>query len=81
MSPIWIVPVSGNLSAFKSVRNAGGELKLLNLAPKVRTVLEVTRLHIVFDVKEDEATAIRSFSSDINAGKCDDVGTVVVTTS
>lgn len=69
------------VSAFKSVRNAGGELKLLNLTPKVRTVLEITRLYPVFDVKDDEATAIRSFSTDINVGKCDDIGTVVVTTS
>lgn len=51
------------VSAFTKIRNSGGELKLLNLAPKVRTLLEITRLYTVFDVKEDEAAAILSFST------------------
>jgi anti-sigma B factor antagonist len=50
------------VSAFTKVRNSGGELKLLNLTPKVRTLLEITRLYSVFDVKEDEAAAIHSFT-------------------
>ena len=57
------------VSAFKSVRNAGGGLKLLNLTPKVRTLLKITRLDTIIDVKEDEPTAIRSFSTDIDVGK------------
>jgi anti-sigma B factor antagonist len=43
------------------VRNAGGELKLLNLSQKVNDVLHVTKLYTVFDVKEDEFTAVKSF--------------------
>ena len=54
------------VSAFKGVRKAGGELKLLNLTPKVRTLLKITRLDTIIDVKEDEATAIGSFSTDID---------------
>ena len=50
------------VSAFTKIRSSGGELKLLNLTPKVRTVLEVTRLYNIFDVREDEAAAIHSFT-------------------
>ncbi len=50
------------VSAFTSVRNAGGELKLLNLTKKVHDLLQITKLYTVFDVKDDEATAIQAFS-------------------
>lgn len=49
------------VTAFTNVRNAGGELKLLNLTRKVRSVLEITKLYTVFDIKDDEAAAIHSF--------------------
>ena len=50
------------VSAFTSVKNSGGELKLLNLTKKVHDLLQITKLYTVFDVKDDEATAIASFS-------------------
>ena len=43
------------VSAFTSVRNAGGELKLLNLTKKVHDLLQITKLYTVFDVKDDES--------------------------
>jgi anti-sigma B factor antagonist len=49
------------VGSFISVKNAGGELKLLNLTQKVHDVLNVTKLYTVFDVKNDEFTAIKSF--------------------
>ena len=49
------------VSAFTSVRNGGGELKLLNLTKKVHDLLQITKLYTVFDVKDDEAQAIASF--------------------
>lgn len=49
------------VSAFTTVKNQGGELKLLNLTKKVHDLLQITKLYTVFDVKEDEATAIKSF--------------------
>jgi len=49
------------VSAFTSVRNQGGELKLLNLTRKVHDLLQITKLYTVFDVKDDEAAAIRAF--------------------
>ncbi|HVP41817.1 MAG TPA: STAS domain-containing protein [Terriglobales bacterium] len=50
------------VSAFTTVRNQGGELKLLNLTKKVHDLLQITKLYTVFDVKDDEATAISAFT-------------------
>ena len=49
------------VSAFTTVKNAGGELKLLNLTKKVRDLLVITKLLTVFDVKDSEQEAIKSF--------------------
>src|SRR5256714_8268744 len=49
------------VSAFTTVRNQGGELKLLNLTKKVHDLLQITKLYTVFDVKDDEATAVKAF--------------------
>jgi anti-sigma B factor antagonist len=49
------------VSAYTAVKNAGGELKLINLTSKVRDLLVITKLVTVFDVKDDEATAVSSF--------------------
>ncbi len=49
------------VSAFTSVRNQGGELKLLNLTKKVHDLLQITKLYTVFDVKDDETAAIKSY--------------------
>jgi len=50
------------VSGFTTVTNSGGQLKLLNLTKRVRDLLQITKLYTVFDVHEDEAAAIRSFS-------------------
>ncbi len=49
------------VSSFTTVRNSGGELKLLSLTKKVQDVLYVTKLYTVFDIKDDEFTAVKSF--------------------
>jgi anti-sigma B factor antagonist len=49
------------VSGFTTVTNSGGELKLLNLAKRVKDLLQITKLYTVFDVHEDEAAAVRSF--------------------
>ena len=49
------------VSAFTTTKNQGGELKLLNLTRKVHDLLQITKLYTVFDVKDDEASAIASF--------------------
>jgi anti-sigma B factor antagonist len=49
------------VASFTAVRNSGGELKLLNLTQKVQDVLNVTKLYTVFDIKDDEFKAVKSF--------------------
>jgi anti-sigma B factor antagonist len=51
------------VSAYTSVKNQGGELKLLHLTTKVHDLLQITKLYTVFDVKDDEASAVASFAS------------------
>jgi anti-sigma B factor antagonist len=50
------------VSAFTTLRNQGGELKLINPTKTFRSFLQLTKLYIVFDVKDDEAGAINSFN-------------------
>jgi anti-sigma B factor antagonist len=49
------------VGSFTTVRNAGGELKLLNLTKKVHDILNVTKLYTVFDIRDDEFKAVKSF--------------------
>jgi anti-sigma B factor antagonist len=49
------------VSAYTSVRNQGGELKLLHLTKKVHDLLQITKLYTVFHVMDDEAAAIAAF--------------------
>jgi anti-sigma B factor antagonist len=49
------------VGSFITVRNSGGELKLLNLTQKVQDILYVTKLYTVFDIRDDEFTAVKSF--------------------
>ena len=50
------------VSGFTSVTNSGGQLKLLGLTKRVKDLLQITKLYTVFDVHEDESSAIRSFA-------------------
>src|SRR6266705_2256418 len=44
------------VAVFVSVRNQGGEVKLLNLTNKVTTdIIQITKLYTVFDIMNDEA--------------------------
>lgn len=49
------------VSSYTAVRNAGGELKLLNLTKKVHDLLQVTKLYTIFDIKDNEFMAVKSF--------------------
>jgi anti-sigma B factor antagonist len=49
------------VSAYTTVRNQGGDLKLLNLTKKVHDLLQITKLYTVFDVKDDETSAVKAF--------------------
>ena len=49
------------VSAFTSAKNQGATLKLLKLTKKVHDLLQLTKLYTVFDIYDDEASAIASF--------------------
>ncbi len=49
------------VSSFTSARKQGGELKLLSLTDKVTDLMQITRLYTVFDIKDDESVAVKSF--------------------
>jgi anti-sigma B factor antagonist len=49
------------VSAFTTVTNRGGKLKLENLPSKVNDVLQITQLITVFDVYDNEDEAVKSF--------------------
>jgi anti-sigma B factor antagonist len=46
---------------YTTLRNQGGELKLMNLNKNVRNLLQVTRLYTIFDVHDDQAAALNAF--------------------
>ena len=50
------------VSAYTTVRNQSGDLRLLNLTKKVHDLLQITKLYTVFDVKDDEAAAVGAFA-------------------
>lgn len=50
------------VSGFTTVTNHGGSLKLIGLSKRVKDLLQITKLYTVFEVFDDEAEAVRSFS-------------------
>jgi anti-sigma B factor antagonist len=50
------------VSAYTTVTNQGGQLKLLHLTKRIQDLLQITKLYTVFEVFDDEAHAVRSFA-------------------
>jgi anti-sigma B factor antagonist len=50
------------VKAHTTIRNHGGQLKLVNLTKRVHDLLQMTRLSAVFDIQKDEASAVQSFA-------------------
>jgi anti-sigma B factor antagonist len=50
------------VSAYTTVRNQGGNLKLLSLNKRIQDLLQITKLYTVFECHDDEAAALRSFA-------------------
>jgi anti-sigma B factor antagonist len=49
------------VSAYTTAKNQSAAVKLLSLTKKVKDVLQLTKLYTVFDIYDDEASAIASF--------------------
>src|ERR1700719_4152851 len=50
------------VAALTTIRNQGGHLKLSNLPPNFRAGLEILHLLPIFDIHDDEPSAIQSFN-------------------
>ena len=50
------------VSAFTTVTNQGGVMKLLNLTKRVEGLLQITKLYTVFEVFNSEVSAMHSFA-------------------
>ncbi len=50
------------VSSFATFNNLDGRLKLFNLSSRVKDLLLLTKLYTVFEVYNDEASALASFS-------------------
>ncbi len=64
MTQVPVIDSSGIKSlvhGFISLRKRGGHLKLLNVSPRVHQVLGYTRLINIFEIFDDEETALKSF--------------------
>jgi anti-sigma B factor antagonist len=51
----------GDVNYIDTSKNQGATLKLLKLTKKVHDLLQLTKLYTVFDIYDDEASAIASF--------------------
>lgn len=49
------------IAGVTTVRNSGGDLKLVHLAKKLKDLLQITKLHQIFEIYENEDEAIGSF--------------------
>ena len=49
------------VSAYTTAKNQTASVKLLSLTKKVKDVLQLTKLYTVFDIYDDEASAIGSY--------------------
>ncbi len=56
------------VGAFTSVRRQGGELKLVNVTPKVTDIMQLTKLYTVFEILNDEPAGVKSFIQSQAAG-------------
>lgn len=55
--------------SYTTVKNQGGNLKLLNVTRRLHDLLSITKLLTVFDTYENEADAVNSFGADAGASQ------------
>jgi anti-sigma B factor antagonist len=51
------------IASFKSARQVGGDVALVRLSREVRSVIEIARLHRVFEICDDVAAAVAALTS------------------
>jgi len=50
------------IGGLTAVRNQGGDIKLLHVGKKPRALLQITKLDCIFEIYDDEDTAIGSYT-------------------
>ena len=55
------------VGSYTTATNQGGAIKLLHLQSKMKDLLQITKLHTIFPIFEDENEAIASFGKSANA--------------
>ncbi len=50
------------VGAYTTAQNQGGTVKLLHLQTKMKDLMQVTKLHTIFAIYEDEQAALDSFA-------------------
>ena len=50
------------VAGFTTVTNQGGQLKLLNLSKRFKDLLNMARISSIFEIYDDEASAIMTFA-------------------
>jgi len=66
------------VAGFASIEKNGGEMKMVNLTDRVSELMMITKLLTVFDVFDDEQSAIESFptsAGDLDTGPLESGGT------
>ena len=53
---------------YVTARNQGGDVKLVGVNAKLHGLMQVTKLHTIFEVHPDEAAAVAAFGSAAGAG-------------
>jgi anti-sigma B factor antagonist len=53
--------LGGIVSALRAVSQAGGDIRIASLQPRVRALFELTRLHQVFQIFSDVDAAVHSY--------------------
>ena len=51
------------IAALTTVKHRGGQMKLMKLTPRVRDLVQLTKVYSLFEFFEDEESAVRSFAS------------------
>ncbi|MBZ5609820.1 MAG: STAS domain-containing protein [Acidobacteriia bacterium] len=65
MAEVYYIDSSGLgelVAAHTTAAHHGGKLKLMKLTKKVQDVVQLTKVHRVFEVFNDEASALKSFA-------------------
>lgn len=51
------------ISGYSTLRKNGGDLKLLHISDRIKSILYITKLNLIFESFDDEDEALKSFET------------------